>query len=378
LLLEAVACKQVYISPHQSPPTGYLVIEGTVNSGHGNSTLKISRTTPLNNLDSIVSEIAAQVNLEGEDNSSYLFSENPAGHYNATDLNLNTSIKYRLHIKTVSGKEYLSDYVGVNNNPPIDSISREIDSNGMKLNINTHDPQNNTRYYQWEYAETWEFRSIDSASLKYNITSGANGDIYEVVKRNPFDPPIFRCWHTNLSQLLVLGSSTRLSQDSISMPLVNIPLASWEISVLYSLGVKQYSWTKEGYQFLEEMKKNTEQTGSIFDAQPSQFSSNFHCLSDPTEPVIGFMNICPVQEKRIFISNSDVPNWGYVDDCFEFIIENDTQLSKNAPGTLPIAVFRTMGIPNSTDIIILNFFAAPAACVDCTLRGSNVKPDFWP
>jgi hypothetical protein len=84
---------------------------------------------------------------------------------------------------------------------------------------------------------------------------------------------------------------------------------------LYSINVKQYTWTKEGYEFLEKMKKNTEVTGSVFDPQPSELKGNIRNVSDPTEPVIGFFNICNIEQKRFWIKNSDVPGWGYYPDC---------------------------------------------------------------
>jgi hypothetical protein len=48
----------------------------------------------------------------------------------------------------------------VQNNPPIDSISWKRDEEGVRVFVNTHNPEGNTRYYRWEFEETWEIRSI--------------------------------------------------------------------------------------------------------------------------------------------------------------------------------------------------------------------------
>ena len=109
----------------------------------------------------------------------------------------------------------------------------------------------------------------------------------------------------------MLGSTAKLSQDIVYLPIASIPKDHGSLSVLYSIKVKQYAWTKEGYNFLDIMRKNTEIVGSVFDAQPSQLNGNIHCVTDPTEKVIGYFNISPVREKRIFINNSEVPDWRY-------------------------------------------------------------------
>src|SRR3712207_6958843 len=31
---------------------------------------------------------------------------------------------------------------------------------GVTIFVNTHNPENNTRYYRWEFDETWENRSV--------------------------------------------------------------------------------------------------------------------------------------------------------------------------------------------------------------------------
>ena len=377
LLLVTAGCKEKYESPAISPETGYLVVEGTINSGPGSSILKLSRTTILNNRN-IQYEQGATVSIEGDNNVNFTLTEITAGTYDVDDLVLDANTKYKLHITTASGKEYLSDFTTVINNPPIDSISWKQENGGVQLYINTHDPQNNARYYQWEYTETWEFHSAFTSIVKYKVVHINTGDVYSAVYKDSLElspsQQVYQCWQNNSSSSLLLGSTAKLSKDVVFLPLAFIPGGSQKLSVLYSIDVKQHTWSKAGYEFLEKIKKNTEETGSIFDAQPSESTGNIHCLSDPTEPVIGYFNISSAQEKRVFIKGSDVPGWNYQTGCFEFEIENvsDSIVHKGL-GLLPTRPVR-VGIGQS----IITFNVAEPVCVDCTLTGSNVKPFFWP
>jgi hypothetical protein len=370
------ACKDKYESPVKPLATGYLVLEGVINAGNANTTLTLSRTTNLDNR-AVQYEEGAQVKIEGEDNSLYFISEAGPGIYVANNLNLPVGRKYRLRIKTKNGKEYLSDYEAVRKTPSIDSVSWKREKGGVQLYINTNDPSGNTRYYQWQYDETWQIRSAYTSSLKYQITRGPQSqEIYSLVYRDQntgfFDTSIYNCWQYYSSTSLLLGSSAKLGKDVINLPLLFIPETSRKVSVLYSIEVKQFSWSKEGYEFLERMKKNTEETGSIFDAQPSELKGNIRCITDPNEQVIGYVNISSIQEKRIFIKNDQVGNWRYQTGCSEVVIENisDSIINK--------AKFLMPTNPDKVGPGIVTFFAALPTCVDCTLSGTNVRPVFWP
>src|ERR1035437_7195049 len=96
------------------------------------------------------------------------------------------------------------------------------------------------------------------------------------------------------------------------------------------------------------------------------FTRNIHCISNPSEIVVGFVDISEEKEQRIFISNADVPGWNYKAPCILVIIE------KCEPGFIPIESHEYIGFA------IKNYFAAESFCVDCTLRGTNVRPAFWP
>jgi hypothetical protein len=370
-------CKEKYNAPVVPSKTGYLVIEGNINSGQGASQLILSRSGELAG-GVPKAEAGALLTVEGEDNSSFNFSETGPGRYSITNLNLNPTRKYRLRIRTTAGKEYLSDYAPVKNTPPIDSISWKEENQGVQLYIHTNDPTGRARYYQWEYEETWEIHAAYQSSLKYEITRGTDPSLeeYRVVFRDSstfsFDPAIYYCWQYNNSSLLLLGSSAKLSKDIIELPLLFIPPASRKLSVLYSIRVKQYCWTKEGYDFLERMKKNTEATGTIFDAQPSELKGNIRCVSDPNEPVIGFINFCTIQERRVFIRVDQLSNWRYRENCQQFEVENISDSIKAK------ARFLTPTSPIKEMSRIVTFGAASPNCVDCTLSGSNIKPTYWP
>lgn len=365
-------CREPFLSPVPDVSSGYLVVEGVLNNGGEETTIKLSRTTSLTE-NKTLKETGAVVRIESTDNTSFLLTENTEGNYNINNLQLDTNLKYRLAITTSNNEEYVSDYEAVRNNPPIDSISWVREDKGVQIYINTHDPENNTRYYQWDYNETWEFHSVYSTSLKF-IQNGP--PLFENVAVDyrlfPADPDIYTCWKNNTSTSIILGSSAKLSNDIIHLPLIFIDNASQKLSVLYSIIVNQYSWSKSGYEFLERMKKNTESVGSVFDPQPSELNGNIRCTSNPALTVIGFFNICTIQQRRIFIKNSELPGWGYRQPCGEEVYPNITDTVKMLSGLLPTRPEQVMGSS------IITFYAASEYCVDCTLSGTNVKPVFWP
>jgi hypothetical protein len=369
----AISCKESYDPDFITPDKGYLVVEGVIGRT-GNTLIKLSRTIKLAETSSHKNEIQAQVSVEGKDNSKFMLTETSAGQYTAS-LNLVAGQQYRLHIKTKEGKDYMSSYMDVKTTPAIDKLTWARENGDVQVYIHTHDPQNNTRYYRWEYNETWEFTSFYVTTLKYvqnPLTKEITGIDYRFPAMTP-DYSVFTCWQSEASSRILIGTSAKLSQDVIQLPLLRVPAASWKISVLYSVLVKQYAITKEEYEFLNKMKKNTEETGSLFDPQPSELKGNIYCTTDASEPVIGFIGISDMKEKRLWISASEVPGWGYRQPCTLTDIPNNID-SIRASGHLE---------PTEPSLLspfgdILRYYASDRGCVLCTTRGTNVKPSFWP
>lgn len=216
LLLFAIAivpngCKEKFTSPVPPVATGYLVVEGVINNDGNETNIRLSRTSSLSDAGIIKPEQAAAVLLEDSLNNTIQLYENSAGTYGTGNIHLDAARTYRLAISTSNNEIYKSDFVKVRYNPPIDSINWVRDKNGVQLFINTHDPANNTRYYQWDFNETWEFHSPYTASLKWVITPGPNvSQIWSVANRDANDPQISKCWQFNASSTINLGSSAKL------------------------------------------------------------------------------------------------------------------------------------------------------------------------
>ena len=377
LVIIIAGCKKPYNPQVISSNDHYLVVEGVINSGNDSTIISLSKTVKLSENVSTQPVTNYTVVVEGEQGGvSYTLQSEGNGKYDIAHMNLDATKKYRLHITTPDGKGYASDYVEVKQTPPIDSIGFMLKNNAMQVYVNTHDAGNNTRYYRWDYGETWKFHSkFQSDYIVDPVTKLIRG-------RRP-EENVYTCFAEDKSSNIIIGSSAKLAQDVIyQAPITIIPRDAEKISVRYSILLKQYALTKDGYQFWENLRKNTEQLGSIFDAQPTQLTGNIHSTTDPSEPVIGYVSISNTQSKRIFIDNSQLPpEWlaKYPYDC----VMPDSALNYNSKtrvaevqayiidgGAIPIQKIYIMGAD-------VGYTYSSEACAVCTIRGRIQQPSFW-
>ena len=369
------ACKEKYIPPVIESNLNYLVVDGSLVNGPDSTIIRLSRTKKLDELPVNTKEQNAQMTVEDADgNVLYYFQEVNSGTYAVPGMTLDENKKYRLRINTTNGKQYLSDDIMAKETPPIDSVTWNLKEDGVNINVNTHDASGNTKYYQWQYAETYDYFSANFSSITYD--PGAS-DFNLMFPPRSGDEMVYHCWRTVPSSQILIGSSLNLAEDRINMaPVRFIPKTSVEINATYSILVRQYALTKEAFEYLENIKKINEQTGSLFDSQPSQLPGNIHCVSNPGESVIGYLVASTVQQKRIFITNFEVRPWGYFAYCPPKqtvpLIRDSIAYYFGGPSPLLTPIEKTA--PLFTGVI-----AGLPSCTDCVSKGgTNIKPDFWP
>jgi hypothetical protein len=241
--------------------------------------------------------------------------------------------------------------------PPIDSLyyekvvitqSAEGDplSEGAEVYVNTHDQENNCKFFRWEFVETWEFRL-------------------------PYAVPNRICWTTNFSQQINIKSTASLSEDRIEkLPLYYISNESDRLLTKYSILVHQYSLNEDEYNYWQKIKTMEEQVGSLYDIIPSSTYSNIKCIEKPSESVLGYFSVSAVKSKRIFIENyfPGMPNL-YTDCENAKVGLNDSVPNLNTREWVIIRV--STPPPGYKELTFIK------GCADCTTRGTTVRPDFW-
>jgi len=352
----------------------YLVIEGVID-GADSTFIRLSRTKKVDTFKTIIAEAGAIVTIESDANTSVPLTELKPGTYVAPPFQLDVAHKYRLRIKTIDAKEYVSDFVQVKNSPPIDSVDFNAQSSGATIYVNSHDASNSTRYYRWDYSEAWRFHALYISAW-----------IAETVAR-PVDKQIYYCFTGDTSSNVIIGTTTKLANDVLyQSPITSIPANSEKIELKYSILVKQYALTPDAYAFWQNLQSNTEKLGSIFSVLPSQSPTNFHCVTNPSETVVGYLSVGNVASKRVFFTANQFPS--SYQPLYPTGCELDTTFED--PKT-PRDVTMTNIYNESYQLYTLVAGLPPSdasgspskytyttnICADCTVRGKLPPPPFW-
>lgn len=358
-------CVKPYNPPVLKSGNNYLVVDGFINTGANQSTtITLGRSRNLTD-STIISqpELNASVSIRSDNGNIYPLVANGDGIYTSAPLNLDNTKTYQLVIATSNGDQYNSDLVAGIQTPAIDSLTWE-QPNDLGIYLYTHDPLNKTHYYKWTYTETWQYNS--RLSTLYSV---ANNLIFICDTTNQIDS----CWKNGMSTDVLIGSSVALSQDVIDHQQINIiPQNDERLGTRYSMLVTQTGISPEAYQYWQIVQENSQNRGGLFDLQPGQLNGNIHSLSNPNEPVIGFVSVATSQQLRIFITNKELNNW-MIDqsDCaLTFIPQNSVDFriyDYEDPEYAPW-YFKTDG----------TIAIAHKECLDCRMHdGINKRPAYW-
>lgn len=361
--IAAAGCREPYNPPVIDEDVDYLVVDAFLNV-QGPTQVKLTRTLPLYSEEPTPVESGAEVLIESSEGLQYVLAETSSGIYEHEDIPVVLSEKYRLHIRLSGGSEYFSDFVEVKITPPIDSVYWVPQATGVTIYVDTHDPANNTRYYKWEYIETFEYNSAYNSTLLF---------VDRQVTLRPLSDRIYICWRSDPAREILLGSSAKLIHDVISRyPITFLEVASIKMSRKYSVLVRQTALTESGYTYWQQLEQTTEKLGGLFDPLPAEVRGNLYNATDPSVPAVGFFSAGTIEETRMYFSHVDLPD----------------QLKKTRPNfcvadSIPLDLLETY--PDYTLLIeaygvpfVEGYFTSSPQCIDCRLQGgTNTKPDFW-
>ncbi|HLA60009.1 MAG TPA: DUF4249 domain-containing protein [Puia sp.] len=376
IFLMMFSCRKIYDPPVIEGNNHFLAVNGSIYTGNAvTSMIALSRS--LNLYDSVTDrpEFNAVVNIQTSGGDIYgLIDSFGTGIYQSAALNLDSTLQYRLNIVTSDGNKFQSDFVTVKQAPPVDSLTWELigdpdprtNKQAINIFVNAHDPNNATRYYRWDYTQTYKHFATYRTYLGV-----ANDMIYPL----PLGVSYYTCWSTVPSQSFALGSSVTLSQDVIShIPVAHILQNDSKLDVGCSFLVRQYPLTEEGYNYWLTVQKNSQSLGGLFDLQPSQIRGNIQAVTNPNDPVLGYISAGTIQEQRLFIDNHAL-GWRSNPEinCPIRIIPtdpNNTLIWSDSDTSQSIYYFNS-GSPPTINVTYKN-------CLDCRYQGgTSTKPPFW-
>jgi hypothetical protein len=362
-------CKRAFEPPAIRAGNDYLVVDGFINVAPGSvTTIDLNRARRLSDSTAVgIPELNAQVAIQSKGGTNWPLQD--AGHtgfYVSQPLTLDISQTYRLAVTTADGRKYLSDLVPCKPTPLIDSITWSQPGD-LIFSISTHDASAKTRYYRWEYIETWQH----DAALQ-TAWGEKNGHIFATDSTTQRS----HCWTVLHSTDAVLDNTTALGQDFVDkFPIHTIPFGDSRLDIKYRIHVRQFALTSDAYAYWLQIQKTSQGLGTLFDLQPAQLIGNIHCLTNPGEPVIGYVSASTVQEDSLFLYNTNLHYWTHNSPgfgCDTLGIPADPNDFSNY--TYPDTNWAPYYFNGPSTLIL-----ASKICLDCLeLGGTTTRPPNWP
>ena len=377
VLVSLLLLSQACVEPIDLKSISYenrLVVEGHISDIGRPQQIRLSRTNALDNR-TLTGESGANIIVETKSGEKIQFHEIKPGVYESPSFAGVVGEGYTLSITTANGRKYKSEQVVLKDVPPIGKINAEFVTSpqrGIKISLDTEDPQNKTHYYRWDYVETYEIHTPYPSN--YWVPPGTDSAVWR------FDR-IDQCWASDTLREVLIRSTRAQEQDKvIGFQLRFIPEDSYVFRVKYSILVQQYALSERAYKYWELTKTFNETQGSLADVQPGTITSNIVGVTDPKETVLGYFDASGVAEQRVFFNHKDFKDDGYErpefrSSCFElvpiFVVVTEIGPYLEQHGH-QYQIWDAIGFWPFGHLELF-----PIWCLDCRDLGPAVKPSFW-
>lgn len=231
--------------------------------------------------------------------------------------------EYTLHVLLPNGKQYISAPEKILPVAPIADLSYvykvatkvvvngsgdrvEMKSAAFEINLSAEDPAEIGNYYRWESRGTFEY-----------FTRPPEGS-----------PWPSQCWyHTGrIDSKVTVQDDGLFNGKHFKKAVVSVP---FDRPTKYKVEVRQFSVTRQAYNYWRLFEDQQTSVGSMFDPPPAKIRGNMRNVDDPQEEVIGFFGASDVKERYIVINRTlhapkpgpaaYIPEGGSESNCLVFI-----------------------------------------------------------
>tara|TARA_R110000823_G_scaffold202196_3_gene333125 strand:- start:483 stop:1730 length:1248 start_codon:yes stop_codon:yes gene_type:complete len=398
ILVTTLSCTEPYAIQNNTFED-VLVIEATVTNELKKQEIKITRTFQLEEKDPTF-ETNATVYITDDLGNQYNFEEENGKYISEFEFQAIPDRQYQLFVNTSNGKEYNSTI------EELPSISNQVELNvnatnllgvdGVEITANSFDPTNRSKYYRFEYEETYKIVSpywtSDSLNLSYNPT---NFIVSTWITQKSYNSKV--CYNTEYSNEILLANTTAISEDKITdFPVRFIPQNNSIIAYRYSILVKQFVQNLEAHTFYSKLKDLSSTNTSLLSPKQQGFiEGNINNKTDNSEKVIGFFDVSSVFKKRIFFNYNDFfegeayPNYSFACSTYSynpFLEIEDCNMEPPPKNKPPYCEFGKYALYLALvqyeseiyfDVIDGMFVTVKPICGECNRLWSTEVPDFW-
>ena len=366
-----ISCREEYY-PDLDNYEDALVVEGMITNEAGPYLIKLSMSSYITSAKFTPLSNAVVKIFDNLGNNEILTETSPGEYY--TSVNGFQSVvgrKYKIQIVTPNDKTYSSDFeellapVGIDslyaNVETKESIFHYYDLQGLQFYIDSELASKDTNFLMYRLESTYKFNS--SFIIVYSF-DGVRKPMYNT-------DTLFTCWKTENLPKIYLSNTIGLSEPRIfNFPINYVSTEDRELSIKYSLLVKQMTITEKAYDFWHSIDELNAEQGALYSSLPYQIRGNISNENNESELVLGYFMATGISEKRIFVERP-ILDFHYV-QCIitPNMYEAWGWVAYTDPRTWP--VFAT--IDNSNGKIALPH----QNCVNCTKKGGYLnKPEFW-
>ena len=358
-----ISCVEEYM-PGVSKSENLLIVDGGITNDPGPYSVALSISQGVE--DEVTLPLSgATVRIEEKDGFAEILTEVREGFYQSSPDKIQgiPGREYRLVIEA-GQKRYESEWMYMKKCPEIDNLywqrdvrnGIDLDYDGIQIYIDTHDPDNSTRYYRWEYKEAWAFSAPISSS--WNPTM---------------------CYSKSNSSSIMIGTTERYQSDRLEkQPIVYINQTTSRLILRYRFIVIQHAINQREYRYWEALEELNENLGTLFDPIPARINGNVRNINDPKESVLGFFTCSSVKKDTMYVDVRDFYNDPIVfispyKDCNfrTFEGDNNTEVARYLRyGWLLADTVRD-------GLVLITTLANSRFCFDCTTSGDPEPPVDW-
>ena len=421
-LFGPVSCVEVFDVPvNETDLTSTLIVEATLTNEVSQQKILLSRPSNfevVNELDSvydpvypvrvrpptIVFERNATVNVTDDQGNSYSFQESSPGTYTSdVEFAAEQDVSYELQVVTTDGTRYGSTPERFTDTASIDEIYavrefNDIGEEGVSIYLDGGSSDPGANFYRYTYEETYKiiaptWQPQDFALSNYEACAlpFITYDLDIIIRDNEEGKV---CYRTDRSEAIIQNNTSGLQQNKIErFPVRFLKRNNFIISHRYSILVRQYVQSKNAYNYYEALESFSSNESVFSAVQPGFLEGNILVEGDSDKKVLGYFEVAPVTEKRLYFNYTDLfpneplpdyaiscvpiaPPVEHVSYCFIGLVMNTCPLS--LVESVNVNLISYVGL-NSEGIGIcpgpykVNF----RACGDCTVLGESAVPDFW-